>query len=142
LPGLGSDIAGGTYCPLDGHCNPLKLLRALHSTAIRAGAVYRADHAVMKIAPRGTGFVLDTSGGRIVADKIVLAAGLGNAALAPMIGIEAPVRPNQGQIIALERVPRFLALPLSTMRQTDEGTVLIGDSREERGFDDSCAIDV
>jgi glycine/D-amino acid oxidase-like deaminating enzyme len=142
LPGLGSDVAGGTYCPLDGHCNPLKLLRALHAAAIRTGTVYRADHAVAKIVPRGTGFVLDTSDGAIAADRIVLAAGLGNAALAPMVGIDAPVRPNQGQIVVLERVPRFLAVPLSTIRQTDEGTVLVGDSQQECGLDDSCTIDV
>ena len=142
LPGLGPDVAGGTYCPSDGHCNPLKLLRALHAATIRAGALYRADHPVAKITPQGTKFVLDTSGGRIAAGKVVLAAGLGNAALAPMVGLRAPVRPNQGQIIVLERVPRFLALPISTIRQTDEGTVLIGDSQQERGFDESCATDV
>jgi glycine/D-amino acid oxidase-like deaminating enzyme len=142
VPGLGADVVGGTYCAIDGHCNPLKLLRALHAATIRAGAVYRADHPVARIAPRGAGFVLDTARGAIAADKVVLAAGLGNAALAPMVGLAAPVQPNQGQIIVLERLPRFLAVPLDTIRQTDEGTVLIGDSQQDRGFDDSCGIDV
>jgi len=142
LPGVGPEVAGGTYCPLDGHCNPLKLLCALHAATIRAGAHYRADHPVARIAPRSVGFVLDTPRGSISADNVVLAAGLGNAALAPMVGLGAPVGPNQGQIIVLERVPRFLALPTATIRQTEEGTVLIGDSRQERGFDDSCATDV
>jgi glycine/D-amino acid oxidase-like deaminating enzyme len=142
LPGLGPDVAGATYCSIDGHCNPLKLLRALHAATIRAGAVYRADHPVAKITPRDGRFVLDTRGGSFTAGKVVLAAGLGNAPLAPMLGLRAPVRPNQGQLIVLERVPRFLPLPLSTIRQTDEGTVLIGDSQQQRGFDDSCATDV
>ena len=142
LPGLGPGVAGGTYCPIDGHCNPLKLLRALHAATVRAGGVYRADHAVVKIARHGTGFVLDTSGGSVAAGKIVLAAGLGNGALAPMVGLRTPVRPNQGQVIVLERVPRFLELPISTIRQTDEGTVLIGDSQQERGLDDSCSTDI
>ncbi len=142
LPRLGPEIAGGTYCPLDGHCNPLKLLRALHAATIRAGALYRAAHPVARISPRSADFVLDTPGGSLSATKVVLAAGLGNAALAPMVGLDAPVRPNQGQILVLERVPRFLALPIATIRQTDEGTVLIGDSQQDRGFDDSCATDV
>ena len=140
--GLGTAVAGGTYCPVDGHCNPLKLLRALHAATIRAGAAYRSDHRVARITPRGEGFVLDTAAGALSAARVVLAAGLGNAALAPMVGLASPVRPNQGQIIVLERVPRFLALPLQTIRQTDEGTVLIGDSQQDRGFDDSCGIDV
>jgi len=142
LPGLGADVAGGTYCPIDGHCNPLKLLRALHAAAVRAGAVYRADHAVARITPRGAGFTLETTAGTIAANKVVLAAGLGNAALAPMVGLEAPVQPNQGQLIVLERVPRFLAMPLQTIRQTDEGTVLIGDSQQDRGCDESLGTDV
>ena len=65
----------------------------------------------------------------------MLAAGLANAVLAPMVGLAAPVRPNQGQIIVLERVPRFLALPIETIRQTDEGTVLVGDSQQDRDFE-------
>ncbi len=142
LPGLGVDVAGGTYCPIDGHCNPLKFLRALHAAMVRAGAVYHAGRRVERIAPRGAAFALETAAGTIGADKVVLAAGLGNAALAPMVGLDVPVRPNQGQVIVLERVPRFLAMPLETIRQTDEGTVLIGDSQQERGFDESLGTDV
>jgi glycine/D-amino acid oxidase-like deaminating enzyme len=142
LPGVGADVAGGTYCPQDGHCNPLKLLRALHAATIGAGGDYRAGHQVARIAPCGSAFTLETGGGTIVAEKVVLAAGLGNATLAPMVGLVAPVAPNQGQVIVLERVPRFLDVPLSTVRQTDDGTVLIGDSHRDRGLDDSLGADV
>lgn len=142
VPGIGPDIAGGTYCRLDGHCNPLKLLRALHVAILRAQADYRADHAVLRVVPRRGGFTLETARGALEAEKVVLAAGLANATLAPMVGLSAPVRPNKGQVIALERVPRFLALPLATIRQTDEGTVLIGDSQEDRQFDETLGLDV
>ena len=142
VAGLGADVAGGTHCALDGQCNPLKLLRAFHAAIRRAGGACHAGRDVVRITPRGNGFTLDTVDGAIDAEKIVLAAGLGNAALAPMVGLSAPVRPQKGQIIALERVPRFLALPLETIRQTDEGTVLIGDSQQDRGFDESLGVDV
>jgi glycine/D-amino acid oxidase-like deaminating enzyme len=135
LPGIGPEVAGGTYCRLDGHCNPLKLLRALHAAIVRAGCALRAVSDVLRIAPRGGGFVVETANAAIESEKVVLAAGLGNTALAPMVGLEAPVRPNKGQVIALESMPRFLGLPLDTIRQTDEGTVLIGDSQQDRGFD-------
>ena len=67
----------------------------------------------------------------------MLAAGLGNARLAPMVGLAAPVTPNKGQIIVLERVRPFLSMPLETIRQTDEGTVLVGDAQQDRGFDEA-----
>jgi glycine/D-amino acid oxidase-like deaminating enzyme len=52
------------------------------------------------------------------------------------------VRPQRGQILVLERVKRFLQHPISTLRQTDEGPVLIGDSQEEAGFDDTVGLAV
>ena len=142
LRGVGPEVAGGTYCALDGHCNPLKLLRALHAAIVGAGGNYCAGHDVARITPHRNGFTLDTARGTLEAEKVVLAAGLGNAGLAPMVGLAAPVRPNKGQVIALERLPRFLALPIDTIRQTDEGTVLIGDSQQDRGFDDALGLDV
>ena len=29
--GLGDEVTGASYCPIDGHANPLHLLRALHA---------------------------------------------------------------------------------------------------------------
>ncbi|MEP7181108.1 MAG: FAD-dependent oxidoreductase [Betaproteobacteria bacterium] len=142
LPGVGADVVGGTWGALDGHCNPLKLLRALHAGVVRAGGAYRSDHAVDGIVPGAESFTLDTAGGRIVARRVVLAAGLGNARLAPMVGLDAPVRPNKGHVIALERVPPFLSLPVETIRQTDEGTVLVGDAQQDLGFDETPGLDV
>ena len=51
--------------------------------------------------------------------------------LAPMVGLEAPMRPERGQIVVTERLRPFLNHPVVTLRQTDEGTVMIGDSKEE-----------
>jgi glycine/D-amino acid oxidase-like deaminating enzyme len=49
--------------------------------------------------------------------------------LAPMVGLSAPMKPNRGQIIVTERVQPFLRHPIVTLRQTDEGTIMIGDSQ-------------
>jgi glycine/D-amino acid oxidase-like deaminating enzyme len=67
--------------------------------------------------------------------KIVLAAGLDNARLAPMVGLSAPVRPQRGHIAVTERVQAFLHYPMNTVRQTDEGGVMLGDSQEEKTDD-------
>ena len=137
LPGLGRDVAGGTFCALDGDCNPLRLLRALHAAIERAGCRYRPDAAVDAIEPCERRFILRTRGGVVVARRVVLAAGLANARLAPQVGLAAPVRPNKGQVIVLERMRPFLPLPVDTLRQTDEGTVLIGDSQQDAGYDET-----
>lgn len=142
IPGLGPDVVGGTWSDLDGHCNPLRLLDALHVAAARAGVSYRPRAAVRVIAPYRGGFTLDTAAGPLRARRVVLAAGLSNARLAPMVGLRAPVVPNQGQVIALERVRPFLPVPIDTLRQTDDGTVLVGDAQRDVGYDESLATDV
>jgi glycine/D-amino acid oxidase-like deaminating enzyme len=142
IPGLGPDVVGGTWCDLDGHCNPLRLLEALHVAAARGGVRFLAGSTVRVIAPHRGGFAIDTAAGPLNARRIVLAAGLGNARLAPMVGLRAPVVPNQGQVIVLERVRPFLAVPIETLRQTDDGTVLVGDAQRDVGHDESLAIDV
>jgi glycine/D-amino acid oxidase-like deaminating enzyme len=123
--------------------NPLRLLRALHAAIVAEGGVCRSCARVESIeaSPAG-GYALATQTGRIAAERVVLAAGLGNATLAAAAGLAAPVRPQRGEILVLERQPQFLAHPTTSLRQTDEGTVLIGDSQEDVGFDDSVDVSV
>ncbi len=131
LPGLGPTVAGASFCALDGHCNSLRLLRALNQGMQAFGASYLPNHIVERIEPAGGGFRLHSAGGEVRAGKVVLAAGIGNARLAPMVGLAIPVRPQRGQVIVTEKTKPFLRYPVSTIRQTDEGGVLIGDSQEE-----------
>ncbi len=135
LPAIGPDVAGSVYCPLDGHVNSLRLFRALHAAMAETGVAYRANHPVTGIRPEAGGFAVAGPWGEIRAAKVVLAAGLGNARLAPMVGLAAPVTPSKGQIIVTEKVAPFLDHPVVTVRQTDEGGVMIGDSQEDLGFD-------
>jgi hydrogen cyanide synthase HcnC len=58
------------------------------------------------------------------------------------VGMSVPVHPVRGQLIATEKTGRFLDYPVSTVRQTEEGTVLIGDSQEDAGFDTRSTSDV
>ena len=142
LPDIGPEVVGATYCPLDGHCNALRLLRALHIGMQQRGVVYRFEERVEHIGFRAGAFQVKTGRGELSAGRIVLAAGLGNARLAPMVGLKAPVRPQRGQIVVTERARPFLHHPINTLRQTDEGSFLIGNSLEEAGFDDRAGLDV
>jgi len=136
LPEAGPDVFGAVFCPLDGQVSPLRLLRALFAALAGRGARVLAGAEVQFIHPAADGFDLETPRGRFHADRIVLAAGLGNRVLAPMLGLSAPVEPQRGQVLITERLPPFLPLPTMQVRQTAEGTVQIGDTREWAGFDD------
>ncbi|MCU0888749.1 MAG: FAD-binding oxidoreductase [Rubritepida sp.] len=140
MPAVGPEVVGGIYCPLDGHANSLRLFRALHASARARGAAYRAEQTVSHIVPLpGGGFRIETPTGAIEAGRVVLAAGLGNARLAPMVGLAAPVRAQRGQVMVTEKTAPFLTHPMATLRQTDEGGVMIGDSKEEAPLDERSA---
>ncbi len=76
LPGIGPDVAGGTFCAQDGECNPLRLLRALHAGVARAGGAVLARRAVARVEPAPGRFVLHTAQGVLECGRVVLAAGL------------------------------------------------------------------
>ncbi|HUQ27242.1 MAG TPA: FAD-dependent oxidoreductase [Usitatibacter sp.] len=135
LPEIGPEVAGATFTRMDGHCNSLRLLRALHAGFRMQGGSYLAEHRVESIQHRGGEFRLATRHGEIRAASVVLAGGLDNARLAPMVGLHMPVRAVRGQLMATEKTGRFLDYPVSTVRQSDEGSVLIGDSQEDAGLD-------
>jgi len=131
LPDIGPEVVGGSFCPLDGHVNSLRLFRTLHTALNARGVTYLPSHRVENITKEGGEFRLTTPHGEIRAAKVALAAGNANMRLAPMVGLEAPMRPERGQIVVTERLRPFLNHPVVTLRQTDEGTVMIGDSKEE-----------
>ena len=136
LPGVGPAVIGASYTPMDGHVNPLKLLRALHTAMQHRGVRLVTGARAHQVHAERGGFAVDSAAGTFRAARVVLAAGLGNRALAPQVGLYAPVAPNRGQVLVSERVAPFLHYPTINVRQTDEGTVQFGDSMEEVGFND------
>src|SRR5207302_5568155 len=135
LPGLGPSVSGASWTPYDGHANSLNLLHALHKAFADKGGSYLPNRTVTEASVAPHDFRLDLAGEAIAAPKIVLAAGLGNARLAPLFGLSAPVRPQRGQILVTERAARIWPLPLGSLRQTQEGSIMLGSSEEDVGFD-------
>ncbi len=138
LPACGPEVVGGAYCPYDGHTNPLKLMRGLHASLAGLGADYLPGARVDAIQPLGGGgFDIRTERGTITGGKVVIAAGHGSKALGAMVGLDVPVHPEHGQIVVTERTAPWLGHPTLGIRQTDEGSMLLGASHEDRGFDTS-----
>lgn len=139
VPGarLGPDVKGASFGRRDGHANPLKLLAALLAGLQRLGGTLRTRANVRSIVPSSNGFTVIFGDEQVSAPRLVIAAGLGSPALAEQVGLKIPLRPQRGQILVTERFAPFLKLPSSGLRQTSDGTVMIGATQEEVGFDTS-----
>jgi glycine oxidase len=135
-PALGS-IAGALMTAVHGYVAAPQLASALAVAAGRSGASLR--HArVDSITRRGSEFDVQTSAGPVRAPAIVLAAGAWTNAIG---GIRTPpLRPVRGQLLHL----RWQGHPLSTIVWGPEcyivpwrdGTLLVGATVEEAGFDE------
>lgn len=138
LPGvrLGNEVSGASFGATDGHVNPLRLLAALQKGLVQRGGSLLGNHAVQRITPLSrVGFSVQAGHQRFDAAQIVIAAGLGSSALGPMVELDVPLRPQRGQLMVTERLAPLLPLPASGIRQTREGTVMIGLTQEDVGFD-------
>ena len=142
VAGLGEAVVGAVYSPHDGHVNSLRLFRALHAAFRKGGGAYEPNRSVDSLAYEDPGFRLGAAGHVHRAEKVVLAAGHGTGRLAAKVGLRAPLSPERGQILVTAKVRSFLAYPTATVRQTGEGSVLIGDSKEESGFDDRTTPEI
>ena len=161
-PELSGELAGSSFFPDDLQCAPRAIARGLAREAGRLGAEVLTGVGVEAIAVRdGRVEGVVTSGGPIVAERVVLTAGAWSAALAASAGLALPVEPRKGQLVRLERRPGFLrrkvvegaymdsvaspaaGLQVTTVIETTlDGHVLVGSSRERRGFDVSVDPDV
>ena len=104
LPQVGADVVGASFSPADGHVNALRLLHALHLGFSQSGgaAIARIARSTASSRTRAnSGCTRQEAKSR--PREFVLAAGLGNARLAPMVGLDAPVRPQRGQIMVTEK---------------------------------------
>ncbi len=145
-PALTGPVLGASFFPDDLQCDPHAIARAL----AREVPDVRTHARVASIATAGV--VLD-SGERIAAGAVVLAAGPWSAALAASAGLRLPVEPRKGQLVRLAGpadvrhkvvdgsylssvVSEAAGLEVTTVVETTwEGDVLVGSSRERRGFD-------
>ena len=75
------------------------------------------------------------NGIHIEGDRVILAAGLGAMTLGAKLGFDAPVFPQQGQVLITEKMPYFLKYPSGTIRQVNEGGIQIGASKANVGLD-------
>lgn len=137
LPGIGPDVVGAGYCGQDGHASPHGLLMAMQRAIVGRGGTILSNHEVAGIKQINGIWKLQCGTEQFETSKLVLAAGTNNKSLGEMLGLDIPVFGLKGQILVSERVAPRLDLPTHKVRQTEAGTILIGDSKEpDAGSDD------
>ncbi|CAB3390723.1 NAD(P)/FAD-dependent oxidoreductase [Kyrpidia spormannii] len=134
-PHLSPHVVGATFSRVDGNVNPFRLVDGYRRGAVRHGARYSFYNPVLEIEELTGGFVIRTERARVRSKKLVLAAGPWSAQVGRLLGVSIPVDPVRGQIVVTEPLQPLLRYTMSGMRQTQNGEILIGYSKENVGFD-------
>jgi glycine oxidase len=144
-PQLGDDVAGALVIDAHAFVGAWDLTRALAAGARRHGAQLLEHGRVRRIAPLDGDLVVVTDRGSLSTNAVVLAAGSWSGQI-EIAGLTRPlpVRPVRGQLL-------YLAWPAEPLRRVtwssrcylvpwDDGTVLLGATAEEAGFDERTTV--
>jgi sarcosine oxidase subunit beta len=141
-PALGRGIVAASWCAADGHASSSQTGAHYRRQLRAAGITWRERAPVTAIAREPAGFSLRAGGAEVRSRRLLLACGGWLAAAGRLLGLELPVRARINTVSVTERGPRLLdsvivhATGLLTLKQKDNGTVLIGGGWQGRGHPD------
>ena len=138
-PGLTEDAKMVSYCPIDGYASPPVIAKAYRGALVREGVAVREGTAVAGIDRDGEGFSIRLGDQRLTARRVVLAGGAWLKGMAGWLGVELPIGVLVNLLAITERTRPVMrtvasvANGLLTLKQYDNGTVLIGGGWIGRG---------
>jgi sarcosine oxidase, subunit beta len=89
------DLAGATFCPLDGYATPESVVQGYTSAATRGGARVVQGRAVRALLSDGDKISgVETDEGTIDTETAILAAGVWSVDVAASVGLRLPVTPE------------------------------------------------
>jgi glycine oxidase len=144
-PLVGDVVVGGLVIDTHGFVAAGDLTRAIATAARRAGARLIEQRHVRGITSSRGEIVVDTDRGSLRGDTVVVAAGSWSGEIS-IDGATArvPVRPVRGQLLSLAWVGPRMRRVTWTRRcyfvPWDDGTMLIGATVEEAGFDERATV--
>lgn len=135
-PYLADDLTGASFCPIEGHANPLMATPLFALRATQNGARIRTRTQVTAIertsSNRAGRFRVSTSAGTIEARRLVNAAGAWAGDLAALSGLRLPMR-REGLHVNVTEPRERLIEPLVqhigrrlTLKQSSNNTFIIG----------------
>jgi glycine oxidase len=144
-PALVADVAGGLLIGTHGFVSATELTRAACVAARRMGAQLVEHSRVMRVSPTNGQVEVETDRGSLLGDAVVLAAGSWSGSIhVDTVVRRVPVAPVRGQLLHLAwrgpRLRRVIWTPRCYFVPWDDGTVLVGATVEQAGFEEGATV--
>jgi glycine oxidase len=144
-PGLADEVMGAPLSPQEGHLNSGRLVRALAQGVARRGGTILQDTPVVGLLShqgRVTGVRLPS--GDMESEWVVVASGAWAGQHGGWLGVDIPVRPVRGQILAARTLPcpisRVVWHGINYLVPKADGSIVMGTTTEEAGFRDRATL--
>jgi sarcosine oxidase subunit beta len=132
-PHLSDEVIGASWCPTDGHANPLQATLAFHNKARQLGVHFLTGQNVLSLKMIGGELrQVVTSDGFFEADRIILAAGLESRPISQSIGVDVPMKAIALDTLITDAQPPMFYQMLGTAmadfygHQTTHGSFVFG----------------
>ena len=143
-PHLCHDVAGALFIASHGFVRAGELTRALAAAARRHGAQLVEGSRVHTIVRRDGDFLVETGRGSLSARFVVLAAGSWSGQIEIEGAARPPIRPVRGQLLHLAwngpTLRRVIWGERCYLVPWDDGTLLVGATMEEAGFEERTTV--
>ena len=148
-PYLSDEVIGASWCPTDGHANPLTTSLGYYKKARELGVRFITGEKVLEIKKiKGKASKVVTPNNVYEGDKILLAAGYESRAIAATVGIDIPMQKVKIECLVTEAEPEMFPQMLGTAEadfyghQTKHGSFVFGGSTGLEAFnkDDGTPI--
>lgn len=140
-PYLSDEVIGASWCPTDGHANPLTTTLGYYKMARRLGARFITEEPVLALKKiKGHLRQVITAENVYECDTVILAAGLGSRDIAATVGIDIPMQPAMLEALVTEAQPPMFDQMLGTAEadfyghQTKHGSFVFGGTSGLEGF--------
>ena len=132
-PYLSDEIIGASWCPTDGHANPLVTTLGYYRDARKRGVQFYTGEEVVELQMvRGKARRVVTRNNVFEGDKIIVAAGYASRAILGTVGIDIPMSNDLIEALVTEAEPQMFPQMLGTAdadfygHQTDHGSFVFG----------------
>ena len=112
-PYMSEEVVAASWCPSDGHANPLKATLGFYRKALQLGVTFVTGVKVMALEKvKGRIRKVITDDGVYEADQILLCAGYESRRIANTVGIDAPVERQFNEVLVTEAQPKMFDIML------------------------------
>lgn len=140
-PHMSKEVVAASWCPTDGHANPLKTIMGFYRKSLMYGVTYVTGVTVVGLQKvKGKVRKVITDDGVYEANQILLCAGYESRKIANTVGIDAPIERQFNEVLVTEAMPEMFDIMIGVAggefygHQSEHGSFVLGGNSGLQAF--------